>query len=73
MTDQSKIFAENYAVLESINQKLQDEQNSPTIIDDLAILLEQASKSYNQCKERIKKAESFIAEYEKNIDHDNEN
>ena len=45
MAVQSKKFAKNYEILEEINEKLQDSQDNPALLDDLAPMLEQASKS----------------------------
>ncbi|MED7820341.1 MULTISPECIES: exodeoxyribonuclease VII small subunit [unclassified Francisella] len=65
MTTQSKKFAKNYEILEQINEKLQDNQDTPTLLDELAPMLEQASKSYKLCKERIDAAQKFIDEFDK--------
>ena len=64
MTTQSKKFAKNYEILEEINEKLQDGQDNPTLLDELAPMLEQASKSYKICKERIAAAQKFIDEFD---------
>ncbi|APC97972.1 exodeoxyribonuclease VII small subunit [Francisella frigiditurris] len=64
MATQSKKFARNYEILEEINEKLQDGQDNPALLDELAPLLEQASKSYKFCKERILAAQKFIDEFE---------
>ena len=64
MATQTKKFAKNYEILEEINEKLQDSQDNPTLLDDLAPMLEQASKSYKICKERIAAAQKFIDEFE---------
>ncbi|MFC4892701.1 exodeoxyribonuclease VII small subunit [Pseudofrancisella aestuarii] len=64
MATQSKKFARNYEILEEINEKLQDGQDNPALLDELAPLLEQASKSYKLCKERILAAQKFIDEFE---------
>ncbi|QIV96129.1 exodeoxyribonuclease VII small subunit [Allofrancisella inopinata] len=64
MATQSKKFAKNYEILEQINEKLQDSQDSPALLDELASILEQASKSYKLCKERIDAAQKFIDEFE---------
>ncbi|WP_192483759.1 MULTISPECIES: exodeoxyribonuclease VII small subunit [Cysteiniphilum] len=64
MTNKTKTYAENYAILEEINYQLQQGQNNPNMIDELAPMLEKASKSYLICKERIAAAEKFIAEFE---------
>jgi len=64
-------YAENYKQLEEINDKLQKEQSDPSIIDQLAPMLEKASKSYIICKERIEAAKKFIADFEKNLDNEN--
>jgi len=45
--------------------KLQNNQNNPTIIDELAPLLEAASKSYQICKDRLNSTEKFLAEFSK--------
>ncbi|GAB4223434.1 MAG: hypothetical protein Kow0076_5820 [Francisella sp.] len=65
MTKQSKQFAKNYEILAEINEKLQDEQDNPALLDELAPMLEQASKSYKLCKDRIAAAQKFIDEFEK--------
>ncbi|API87022.1 exodeoxyribonuclease VII small subunit [Francisella uliginis] len=65
MATQSKKFAKNYEVLEQINEKLQDNQDNPALLDELAPMLEQASKSYKLCKERIDAAQKFIDEFDK--------
>lgn len=65
MTEQSKTYADNYRQLEAINTKLQNDQHNPEMIDALAPMLEQASKSYQLCKSRIEAAAKFIAEFEK--------
>ena len=64
MATQSKKFAKNYEILEEINEKLQDGQDNPTLLDELAPMLEQASKSYTICKERIAAAQKFIDEFD---------
>ncbi len=64
MATQSKKFAKNYKILEDINNKLQDSQDNPALLDELAPMLEQASKSYKICKERISAAQKFIDEFE---------
>jgi exodeoxyribonuclease VII small subunit len=64
MATQGKKFAKNYEILEEINKKLQDSQDNPALLDDLAPMLEQASKSYKLCKERIIAAQKFIDEFE---------
>ena len=65
MTEQSKTYADNYRQLEAINTKLQNDQHNPEMIDALAPMLEQASKSYQLCKSRIEAAAKFIDEFEK--------
>ena len=65
MATQSKKFAKNYQILEEINEKLQDNQDNPALLDELAPMLEQASKSYKLCKERIDAAQKFIDEFQK--------
>jgi exodeoxyribonuclease VII small subunit len=65
MATQSKKFAKNYEILEQINEKLQDNQDNPALLDELAPMLEQASKSYKLCKERIDAAKQFIDEFSK--------
>ena len=65
MTEQSKTYADNYRQLEAINEKLQNDQHNPEMIDALAPMLEQASKSYQLCKTRIEAAAKFIADFEK--------
>lgn len=65
MATQSKKFAKNYEILEQINEKLQDNQDNPALLDELAPMLEQASKSYKLCKERIDAAQKFIDEFDK--------
>ncbi|WP_395947706.1 exodeoxyribonuclease VII small subunit [Caedibacter taeniospiralis] len=62
---ESTTYAQNYQTLEQINTKLQSGQNNPNIIDELAPMLEAASKSYQVCKARIDAAEKFVAEFEK--------
>ena len=64
MAETSTTYAQNYQTLEQINTKLQNGQNNPNIIDELAPMLESASKSYQVCKARIDAAEKFIAEFE---------
>ncbi|AIT08922.1 hypothetical protein LO80_02290 [Candidatus Francisella endociliophora] len=64
MATQSKKFAKNYQILEEINEKLQDAQDNPALLDELAPMLEQASKSYKLCKERIAAAQKFIDEFD---------
>ena len=64
MASQCKKFAINYEILEDINEKLQDSQDNPALLDELAPMLEQASKSYKICKERISAAQKFIDEFE---------
>ncbi len=61
---ESTTYAQNYQTLEQINTKLQSGQNNPNIIDELAPMLEAASKSYQVCKARIEAAEKFVAEFE---------
>jgi len=65
MTEPSKTYADNYRQLEAINEKLQNDQHNPEMIDALAPMLEQASKSYQLCKSRIEAAAKFIAAFEK--------
>ena len=65
MTEPSKTYADNYRQLEAINEKLQNDQHNPEMIDALAPMLEQASKSYQLCKSRIEAAAKFIASFEK--------
>ncbi len=62
---ESSTYAQNYQTLEQINAKLQSGQNNPNIIDELAPMLEAASKSYQVCKARIDAAEKFVAEFDK--------
>ncbi|WP_119327733.1 exodeoxyribonuclease VII small subunit [Cysteiniphilum halobium] len=64
MAETSTTYAQNYQTLEQINAKLQSGQNNPNIIDELAPMLESASKSYQVCKARIYAAEKFVAEFE---------
>lgn len=66
MNNKSKTYAENYDVLERINNKLQNDQHNPNIIDELALMLEDASRSYIICKKRIEEAEKFIKYFESN-------
>ena len=66
MSEEPKTYADNYSVLEQINSKLQNGQNNPNIIDELAPMLESASKSYQICKDRINAAEKFVAEFSSN-------
>jgi len=68
MTKQSNSYADNYEKLESINKKLQSEQDNPNIIDELAKMLEQASKSYMLCKKRIDAAEKLVSDFENKAD-----
>jgi exodeoxyribonuclease VII small subunit len=68
MATQRKKFAKNYEILEQINEKLQDNQDNPALLDELAPMLEQASKSYKLCKERIDAAQKFIDEFDSNND-----
>ena len=72
MTKQSNSYADNYEKLESINQKLQSEQDNPNIIDELAKMLEQASKSYMICKKRIDAAEKLVLDFENKVSSDEE-
>jgi len=67
MTETSTTYAQNYQTLEQINAKLQSGQNNPNIIDELAPMLESASKSYQVCKARIDTTEKFVAEFENGI------
>ena len=64
MAVQSKKFAKNYQILEDINKKLQDSEDNPALLDELATMLEQASKSYKLCKDRIISAQKFIDEFD---------
>ena len=64
MESTSKSYSENYKILEDIHNKLQSGQNNPNVIDELAPMLEAASKSYQACKKRIVDAEKFVAEFE---------
>ena len=68
---ESSTYAQNYQTLEQINAKLQSGQNNPNIIDELAPMLEAASKSYQVCKARIEAAEKFVAEFETGADAKN--
>ena len=72
MAETATSYTENYQNLEQINTKLQSGQNNPNIIDDLAPMLESASKSYQVCKARIDAAEKFVAEFESSAKNDNE-
>ena len=72
MTKTSTTYTENYKNLEQINAKLQSGQNNPNIIDDLAPMLESASKSYQACKARIDAAEKFVGEFESGANNDDE-
>lgn len=72
MTKQSNSYADNYEKLEAINQKLQSEQDNPNIIDELAKMLEQASKSYMLCKKRIDAAEKLVLDFENKVGSDEE-
>ena len=65
MTDKTQSYAQNYAVLEEINNKLQTGQNNPNLIDELAPMIAQATKSYQACSERIKAAEKVLEEHGK--------
>ncbi|MBK2124834.1 exodeoxyribonuclease VII small subunit [Fangia hongkongensis] len=65
MESTSKSYSENYKILEDIHNKLQSGQNNPNVIDELAPMLEAASKSYQACKERIEAAEKFVAKFER--------
>ena len=67
MTDDSKSYADNYKILEEISKKLQQGDNTPAMIDDLAVNLEAASKAYNICNQRIQDSMKFIEEFEKNV------
>ena len=67
MAETATSYTENYQNLEQINTKLQSGQNNPNIIDDLAPMLESASKSYQVCKARIDAAEKFVAMTNSNI------
>lgn len=65
MTTQSKKFAKNYEILEEICDKLQNDRDDPAVLDDLAQMLEKASKSYQICKERIDAVQKFIDDFDK--------
>ena len=67
MTDDSKSYADNYKILEEISKKLQQGDNTPVMIDDLAVNLEEASKAYNICNQRIQDSMKFIEEFQKNV------
>lgn len=67
MTNDSKSYADNYKILEGISKKLQQGDNTPAMIDDLAVNLEAASKAYNICNQRIQDSMKFIEEFEKNV------
>lgn len=60
----SKSYSDNYKQLEDISKQLQQEQNNPNLIDELAVMLEKASQSYTACKERIESVEKFMKEFE---------
>lgn len=72
MTHNSKSYADNYETLELINKKLQSEQDNPNVIDDLEKMLEQSSKSYMICKERLDAAETLILDFENKVGHGDE-
>ncbi|MDE5014511.1 hypothetical protein NAI47_10275, partial [Francisella tularensis subsp. holarctica] len=63
MATQSKKFAKNYEILAEINEKLQEQQDNPALLDELAPMLEQASKCYQLCKERIAASHKIIDEF----------
>lgn len=63
MVNKTETYAKNYAILEEINNKLQSGQNDATIIDELAPMIAQATKSYQICSERIKAAEKVLQEH----------
>ncbi|MDE4957590.1 hypothetical protein NAI59_12500, partial [Francisella tularensis subsp. holarctica] len=52
-------------ILAEINEHRQEQQDNPALLDELAPMLEQATKSYQLCKERIAAAQKFIDEFEK--------
>lgn len=68
MSDNTKThnYAENYKILEEINDKLQNGQSNPNLIDELAPLISQATKSYQLCSDRIKAAEKVLQEHKRN-------
>lgn len=53
MATQSKKFAKNYQILEEINEKLQEQQDNPALLDELAPMLEQASKVISYVKKEL--------------------
>ena len=73
MSNKTDTYSEHYKLLEEINQKLHSDHEKPYIIDQLAPMLEQASKSYKICKSRIDGAEKLIAKFEKQIELDKSN
>jgi exodeoxyribonuclease VII small subunit len=65
MIEQTNTYAESYAILEAINKKLQNGQNNANLIDELAPMIAEATKSYQLCSERIKAAEKVLEEHNK--------
>jgi exodeoxyribonuclease VII small subunit len=68
MSEQSNTYAYHYQKLRQINDKLQQGQNNPDLIDELAELIEQASQSYKFCSERIKAAEKVLEKHQNTSD-----
>lgn len=66
MTEQSNQFLESYQKLEEISKKLQGNQNKAAMLDELAPMLEEASKSYRVCKERIDAVKKQIEQFKHN-------
>tara|TARA_R110002167_G_scaffold363756_1_gene584619 strand:+ start:470 stop:679 length:210 start_codon:yes stop_codon:yes gene_type:complete len=61
--DKTESYADNYAKLEKINNDLQSGQSNPNLIDELAPMIAQATKSYQACSERIKAAEKVLEDH----------
>ena len=59
----TETYAENYAKLASINMALQQGENKPGLIDELAEKIAQATKSYQICSERLKAAQKVLDEH----------
>jgi exodeoxyribonuclease VII small subunit len=61
MTEKTAFFRENYQILENIAGKLRGQTAKD--IDELVPLVEQATKAYTACKERLEAVKLALNEH----------
>ena len=71
--NEQETFKNSYEKLEEINVRLQTSSNDSALIDDLAPMLESASRHFQICKERIEASEKLLAKFEKEFNLSSEN